>query len=154
MGLRRKQLDDPVEGVGQVEGLRFEFELASLDSRDVEDLVDDSGQVDAGVFDGLGVFGLLVVEPGVQQRCPCRPPRSRVLTRAHIARIRFSARGLLGASFALRISYSARFALWRPGHSENGCRREGWRSSQGSVVEAETEVERRRGGASLLDGAQ
>ena len=58
----------PLDRLAQVEVGGIELELARLDLREVEDVVDDRQQRLAGGGDRLGVLALRLVELGVEQQ--------------------------------------------------------------------------------------
>ena len=64
----RVQRDGPLDDVAQIEIERLERELARLDLREVEDVVDDRQERLAAGSDGLGEVALLLVEPGLEQQ--------------------------------------------------------------------------------------
>ena len=65
---RGEQVADVGDGLAHVEVDRVELELAGLDLREVEDVVDDRQQRAAGAAHGLGEAALLVVERRVEQQ--------------------------------------------------------------------------------------
>ena len=86
---------------GEGERLVLELDLAGLDLREVEDVVDDREQGVARRPDGLGVVALLLVERGVEQQ-PAHPD-DRVHRRADLVAHRGQERalglvGVLGAA--------------------------------------------------------
>ena len=63
LGLRGEQLGGPLDGIAQNEFVAVEFELASLDPRQVENVVDDGEQRLRRIVDGSEQLLLPLVEP-------------------------------------------------------------------------------------------
>ena len=77
VGPHGQQFERRREAVGQVERDDVEGELAGLDLREVEDVVDDGQQRLAGRLDDVEVLALLGGEVGLEQRArSCRGRRS------------------------------------------------------------------------------
>ncbi|MCX5743251.1 MAG: hypothetical protein NT062_12225, partial [Proteobacteria bacterium] len=65
---RRDQVERGLDALAQVERMELDLELARLDLREVEDVVDDRQQVIAARPDGLDEVALAGVERGVEQQ--------------------------------------------------------------------------------------
>ncbi len=67
-GFGADQVHRLFQAAAQVEGIVLDFQLADLDFRVVEDVVDDGQQSFAAGAHGLGVIALFVVDAGVEQQ--------------------------------------------------------------------------------------
>jgi hypothetical protein len=66
VGAGSEELHRFIDALAEVEGMRLEPDLARLDLREIQDVVDDREQVLSGAANDLGTLELLVVERGVE----------------------------------------------------------------------------------------
>ncbi len=95
--LRGEHLADVLDGRAQVEVVHVELELAGLDLREVQDVVDHPEQRLAGARGGLGLLALVVAELGLQQQLehPDHAVERRADLVAHVGQeLGLGARGL------------------------------------------------------------
>jgi hypothetical protein len=104
----REQRGDGVDGDPHVEVHARDLELARLDARVVEDVVDQLEQVLPGILDDLGERRLVAVEPRVEQQAA--HPDHAVHRRAQLVRHR-------GEERRLELRAGARLGEPRLGHA-------------------------------------